>query len=247
MREPGKRMGHEEMKTEEPIKPDLRLQREPRPAPRSWAPPGKNCGLCGSQNCGEFLEQVTASQKRYSDCPFYHPNETVLTCPRGLEAEEALYDGRDVLGHRYDFVLAPLPGEISARKIVLPFRSDLVDKLAIHKGDLVVGRPMGAGCPVPHVLRVIEANPVTGLLTTWVVGPRYARDHPVKEVEAYHMVGFEGLAVQVEKQPEFGCRVTFLPGFCMMNLNHTGLVNMLLKQTEGCHVRIEDIRILAGI
>ena len=243
----GKRTGPEEIRAEQPIETEIHSEKEQRLAPESWAPPGRNCGLCGSQNCGEFLEQVTTAQKRYNDCPFYNKQETVRAPNRGLEVQEALYDGRDVLGHRYDFVLAPLPGEISARKIVLPFRSDLVDKLAIGKGDLVVGRPMGAGCPVPHVLRVIEASPITGLLTTWVVGPQYARDHPVKEVDAYHMVGFEGLAVQIEKQPEFGCRVTFLPGFCMMNLNHTGLVNMLLKQTEGYHVRIEDIRILAGI
>lgn len=239
----------EEAPAEQPSKPEVRLRMESRLAPESWVPPGKNCGLCGSRNCGEFLVQVTTAQKSYGDCPFYHRAGAAPTSSRGFETQEALYDGFDVLGHRYDFVLAPLPGEISARKIVLPFRSDLVERLAIGKGDLVMGRPMGAGCPVPHVLRVIEASPVTGLLTTWVVGPQYAREHmaSLKEVEAYHMVGFEGLAVQIEKQPEFGCRVTFLPGFCMMNLNHTGLVNMIMEQTEGCHLRIEDIRILAGI
>ncbi|HYH05089.1 MAG TPA: Fe-S cluster protein, partial [Bacillota bacterium] len=149
-------------------------------------------------------------------------------------------------GNPYDFVLTPLPGEISARKIVLPFRSDLVEKLELKKGDLVMGRPMGAGCPIPHILKIIEAEYNTGLLYTWVVGPKFSREQEVKDLTAYHMVGFEGVASEIRKEPGFGRRVTFLPGFCMMNLNHTGLVNMILTKSFGLHVRIEDIRILAG-
>jgi hypothetical protein len=30
----------------------------------------------------------------------------------------------------------------------------------------------------------------------------------------------------------------------MMDLSHTGVVNMVLKRSEGIHVRLEDIRIL---
>jgi uncharacterized Fe-S cluster-containing protein len=105
---------------------------------------------------------------------------------------------------------------------------------------------MGAGCPIPHVLQVIRAEQVTGLLYTWVVGPRYSREQEVKDVVAYHMIGFEGLAGSIKKEPAFGCRATFLPGFCMMSLNHTGLVNMLLQKSYGLHMRIEDIHMLAG-
>ncbi|MBM7868147.1 Fe-S cluster protein [Heliobacterium gestii] len=211
---------------------------------RSWLPPGKNCGLCGEVSCRSFLRSVQAQEKFYEDCPFY--KETQGGC--GVDWElEATHPERDVLGHGYDFVLQPLPGEISARKIVLPFRGDLVEKLEIREGDLVVGRPMGAGCPIPHVLRVIEADPITGLLTTWVVGPKFARDgqQEVKNVSAYHMVGFEGIATAIRKEPTLGCRMTFLPGFCMMSLNHTGLVNMVLQKSEGPHIRIENILILA--
>lgn len=210
---------------------------------RSWLPPGKNCGLCGENSCKSFLRLINSSQKSYSDCPYYADRQVAGETDA---VSEAVYPGRDVLGHPYDFVLAPLPGEISARKIVLPFRGDMVDKLDIQKGDYVLGRPMGAGCPIPHVLQVIRAEPVTGLLYTWVVGPRYSRDRKVKDVTAYHMIGFEGIATEIRKQPELGCRVTFLPGFCMMALNHTGLVNMALAKTTGLHLRIEDIRILAG-
>ncbi|MGI5875553.1 MAG: (Fe-S)-binding protein [Dethiobacteria bacterium] len=208
-----------------------------------WQPPGKNCGLCGEINCESFLYAVGNFTKSYEECPFYHKHHSR---PQNTAETAAIYPEKDVLGHSYDFVLEPLPGEVSARKIVLPFRADMVEKMKIKEGDYVLGRPMGAGCPIPHVLQVIRAELVTGLLYTWVVGPRYSREHEVKDVVAYHMIGFEGLAAKIKKEPSFGCRVTFLPGFCMMSLNHTGLVNMLLQKSEGLHLRIEDIHLLAG-
>ncbi|MGI6492882.1 MAG: (Fe-S)-binding protein [Pelotomaculum sp.] len=213
------------------------------PPIQNWLPPGKNCGLCGESSCKNFLRLVSAGQKNNYDCPFYDERQV---CSQPEHPAEAIYTGKDILGHAYDFVLSSLPGEISARKIVLPFRPDLVEKLNIKKGDLVLGRPMGAGCPIPHVLRVIKAEPNTGLLYTWVVGPNYAREQEVIDVTAYHMIGFEGIASRVVKEPAIGCRVSFLPGFCMMDLNHTGLVNMVLQKSSGLHVRIEDIHILAG-
>ena len=105
---------------------------------------------------------------------------------------------------------------------------------------------MGQGCPVPHVLKVIEANPVTGVLTTWVVGPKYTRDREAtyKDVQAYHVIAFEGIAKTVRKAPEIGRRQLFLPGYCMMNLAHTAVVNMILEKQEGTFVRVEDIRII---
>lgn len=212
------------------------------PSSQHWIPPGKNCGLCGEENCRSFLKMVNAQRKLYHDCPYYQEEKRQSN---EVHLQESEYSSQDILGNDYDFILVPLPGEISARKIVLPFRGDLVEKLAIKTGDFVLGRPMGAGCPIPHVLKVIKAEPLTGLLYTWVVGPKYSREGEVKDVSAYHMVGFEGLAAQIRRPPSFGERVTFLPGFCMMNLNHTGIVNMLLNKSAGLHIRIEDIRILA--
>lgn len=216
------------------------------PPLQSWLPPGKNCGLCGESSCKNFLRMVNIEQKSYEDCPFYCDMQQNRQS-ESEHIEEAVYTGTDILGHPYDFVLGPLPGEVSARKIVLPFRSDLVEKMNIQKGDLVLGRPMGAGCPIPHVLKVIKAEKDTGLLYTWVVGPRYSRGQEVKDVTAYHMIGFEGIAGRITREPAFGCRVTFLPGFCMMSVNHTGLVNMVLQKSSGIHVRLEDIHLLAGI
>ncbi len=205
-----------------------------------WRPPGKNCGLCGAKTCNEFSTMVDEGQKVILDCPFCQESAGIS----GFEPT-AKYTATDILGFEYDFIISPLPGEISARKIVLPFRSDLVEKWNIRAGDIVVGRPMGQGCPVQHVLKVIKANPVTGVIDTWVVGPKFSREGNYKDVEAYHVIAFEGMARTVKREPMFGMRQTFLPGFCMMSLGHTGVINMVLVKKEGVHIRVEDIRILA--
>ncbi|SCL74726.1 putative Fe-S cluster [Methanoculleus chikugoensis] len=204
----------------------------------AWQPPGRDCGACGAPTCEAFLERVRRGEKELGDCVFYHAGNAA---PRF--DGEVLRSGRDILGGEYDFVLDPLPGEVSARKIILPFRPDLVEKWGIAAGDIVVGRPAGAGCPVQHVLSVLHASPVSGLLTCLVVGPEVSRGGEFKDVEAYHIVGFEGIARTVRREPVFGMRQRFLPGYCMMNLTHTGVVNMILAQSPGLHVRVEDIRL----
>ncbi|HNV38764.1 MAG TPA: (Fe-S)-binding protein [Methanoculleus sp.] len=204
----------------------------------AWQPPGKDCGACGAPTCEAFIALVREGEKDLPDCIFYSTD----LAPSRFESETR-HTGRDILGTEYDFILEPLPGEVSARKIILPFRPDLVEKWGIVPGDIVVGRPAGAGCPVQHVLSVIRANPVTGLLTCLVVGPRASRGGGFKEIEAYHIVGFEGISRTVRREPTFGMRQRFLPGSCMMNLAHTGVVNMVLAQSSGLHVRVENIRL----
>jgi len=202
-------------------------------------PPGKDCGACGAPTCEAFLVRVRRGEKELADCIFYRAG----AAPSRFEGE-AHHTGRDILGTEYDFILDPLPGEVSARKIILPFRPDLVEKWGIAAGDIVVGRPAGAGCPVPHVLSVLQARQISGLLTGLILGPQASRDGGFKDVEAYHIIGFEGIARPVRREPVFSMRQRFLPGYCMMNLTHTGVVNMILAQSSGLHVRVEDIRLL---
>ena len=203
-----------------------------------WTPPGKDCGACGCASCSEFSSKLSVGAMDIGRCPFYHPAETDIPIIRSV------YTGTDVVGSPYDFVIEPLPGEPSARKVVLPFRGDLVERMDIQKGDIVTGRPAGAGCPVQHVIRVLEADPVTGVITGHVVGPMFARGREVKDVREYHMLGFEGMAVTVSKEPKWGCRQSFLPGFCMMGRAHTGLVNVLIDKPWGLQVRVEGIVIM---
>ncbi len=82
------------------------------------------------------------------------------------------------------------------------------------------------------------------MITGHVVGPAYSRGVDVKDIREYHMLGFEGEAVPISTEPRFGVRHSFLPGFCMMDRSHTGLVNMVLKKPWGIQVRVEDVVIL---
>lgn len=204
---------------------------------RAWTPPGKDCGSCGLPTCRAFVNAVKKGTRLASDCPFYR--EETCTCQ-----EPARYSGTDVTGATYDFVIRAFAGEPSARKFIVPFRADLVEKWDIRPGALVTGRPAGPGCPVAHALRVLAANPVTGVLECHTVGPLAARKENAFDVQAYHVHAFEGIAETLHRPPVFGLRQRFLPGYCMMDLSHTGVVNMVLKKKSGLHVRVEDIRIL---
>lgn len=216
----------------------------------SWNPPGKNCGACGSQTCSDFVSRLEARSAEVDLCPFYSTENILHTekiAGRGsieLEVRNATYSGVDVAGKEYDFVLLPFPGEPSARKFIVPFRADLVEKWDIKKGDLVTGRPAGPGCPLYHALRVLSANPITGVLECHTVGPMAARKEDVHDVQAYHVHAFEGIVSVIKKPPVLGTRQYFLPGNCMIDLAHTALVNMVFQKPSGTHVRLEDIRIL---
>lgn len=216
----------------------------------NWNPPGKNCGACGSQTCSDFVSRLETGSTEIDLCPFYsienilRPEKITDRESLAIQARNITYSGVDVVGKEYDFVLLPFPGEPSARKYIVPFRADLVEKWDIKKGDLVTGRPAGPGCPVYHALRVLSANQVTGVIECHTVGPMTARAEEVHDVQAYHVHAFEGIASTVRKPPVFGTRQYFLPGNCMIGLAHTALVNMSFQKPSGLHVRLEDIRIL---
>ena len=193
----------------------------------------RNCGLCGNQSCEEFRNSLKKGIKHETDCPFHTKDRNITI----------IEDNTDTHGNKYDFILKAIGNEISARKIVRPFRVDLIEKLDIKEGDIVVGRPMGAGCPVTHVLKVYEVDHLAGLLYTWVVGPTYSRGKEVKDISAYAMIGFEGIADNIIKHPKVGLGAGFMPNFCMLRLTHYGLVNKVLNTSEGLVVRIEDIHI----
>lgn len=199
--------------------------------------PMKNCGMCGDISCSMFQQSVQSGIKKYTDCPFVHNGDL-----NNMDMS-ANFSETDLHGNVYDFLLTPANNEISARKIIRPFRADLIDKLAIVKGDYIMGRPMGAGCPVTHVLKVYNVDELSGVLYTWAVGPAFSRNGEVKDIRAYAMTGFEGIAKNIKVYPQIGKTAGFMPSFCMLRLTHYGLVNELLNTSEGLLIRIEDIHI----
>ncbi|WP_319579648.1 (Fe-S)-binding protein [uncultured Methanospirillum sp.] len=202
-----------------------------------WHPPGRDCGACGYSTCDDFSRALSTGDRSKEDCPY-------SVAPSEHTARTVSYSGVDVAGKEYDFVIKAFPGEPSARKFVVPFRADLVEKWDIKAGDLITGRPAGPGCPLYHALRVLSANPVTGVLECHTVGPLAARSEEAHDVQAYHVHAFEGIAEPIKRPPILGIRQYFLPGYCMIDLAHTALVNMVLQKKDGIHVRVEDIRIL---
>lgn len=198
----------------------------------------RNCGLCGEKSCEEFQDAVNRKEKPFDKCPFYAEHEK-----ENQHEKEMICDSVDTHGHVFDFLLGAVNGEISARKIIKPFRSDLIEKFNITKGSIVMGRPVGAGCPVTHVMKVYDVDELSGILYTWVVGPGYSRNNDVIDIRSYSMTGFEGIAKNIVEEPKVGKKAGFMPGFCMLRLTHYGLVNMVMETKEGLLVRIEDIHI----
>lgn len=195
----------------------------------------KNCGICGFESCEIFAEEAEKDEGLLKRCIYLKEDHEL----KGIPCVE--YATEDIIGNAYDFILLPFLNEKSCREMILPFNPMLLGELNIKKGDIVVGRPMGQGCPVQHVMEVIDADDRFAVITVWVVGPQYSRDKEFKEIGPYNVIGFEGLAKVVKREPIFGHRQRFLPGYCMMNLGHTGLVNFINKTKDGVHVRLEDI------
>ena len=202
----------------------------------TWNPPGKNCGLCGEEDCRSFLLRVNdGGGKEYADCPYYSPKigEKVKYSDHPLLAE---YGRTDILQHPYDFVLSPLPGE--ARRARSFYRSGRIwESLKIQTGDYVLGRPMELS---PSLYFVVIADLHRCL--------NYLGGTKTCEREEERCKGLSYVGVQEWPAPEMPSLAaeSLLPGFCMMSLNHTGLVNMILEKEDGIHLRLEDIRILAG-
>lgn len=204
----------------------------------AWEPPGKNCGACGAAACSDFLAMARQGKKDLRDCPYYPARPRAGTVPAPVSPS-----GRDILGFDYDFVIRPMPNEPSARRYVLPFRPDLAERWGIKPGDILRGRPVDPSCPIQHVLRVISADTVTGIIACHTVGPVAARRSPlVYDIRAYHEVGFEGLAETVRHEPVVGYRQRFLPVNCMRQMVHSGVVQMVLNKSWGTHVRVEDLQ-----
>ncbi|PKL59960.1 MAG: Fe-S cluster protein, partial [Methanomicrobiales archaeon HGW-Methanomicrobiales-4] len=93
----------------------------------TWTPPGRNCGACGLESCDKFIDEVRKGTHTELDCPYYI-TDTSHSSPEFVSPS---YPDKDILGNPIEFVLEPLPGEISARKLLLPFRPDLVEKWEI--------------------------------------------------------------------------------------------------------------------
>jgi uncharacterized Fe-S cluster-containing protein len=196
--------------------------------------PGFNCGACGFPTCKSFSVALAEKKAAVDNCSvlkqerFLGRRESLLKLiPQTSCSEKPEIKGLiDKAGA--DFLLHPLPGELSCRETLVCFAS------APLKTDMLIRyRPLG--CPITHFARIIEIN--NGLPDVWVVGPCKLLNRREKAVDVgiCMVLSFQG---NIEGTlPQVGQTVKFLPAHCMMGKVHSGIV----VQLEGNKTRIDCI------
>ncbi|MDH5757780.1 MAG: Fe-S cluster protein [Nitrospinota bacterium] len=198
--------------------------------------PGKDCGLCGRKTCFEFAQTLRDSPEQIERCVFIAHSDTPQV---SATINEITY--RDILDREYDFVLEKMPTDLGPRETILLFNPANLERLGVKKGDVLVGRPAAAGCPVSHCgIVVSEPDFFNGMVEWQVIGPMAARERGV-DIGMYTPIAYEGLALFPRQKLQFGMRYFFLPRYCMLQVRHSGLVNMLAQRQEGLFVRMEGI------
>lgn len=206
--------------------------------------PGKDCGQCGFRTCREFAAHLIAQPLDIRRCVHLDSDTTrrfrIPPVTRELRPQDITW--HDLLGREYDVVLEPFPEDPGPREVILPFNPMNVERLGIRKDDILFGRPAQAACPVTHVGRVMEEPDRLNALITWcVVGPLAARDAEAVEIGNYTPIAYLGLVRHSRVELQVGRRYHFLPGLCMLQSRHSGVITELAKRPEATRVRFEGI------
>lgn len=199
--------------------------------------PSFNCGICGYAQCEEFSQALLKNETQLEKCRFllqevFNENrkelEEILKEEKVIPEEEKYVGVLD--GYEADFVLHPLPGEKSCREVLYPFT-----RKVLKAEDVVRYRPLA--CPITHFARILSED--NGLITVHMIGPCHRLDPKANfefiDIGICMVGGFEGIIEG--KLPSIGETVRFLPGHCMMQKVHSGV----LVQLEGRKAIIEGI------
>lgn len=216
--------------------------------------PGLDCGACGYKTChdfAEFVEQekediklcihITESKKFDSDT-----KKDCFICEREGIGMGAKLGWKDNLKREFDFILDCLPNEPGPKETILPYNPTLVKELAVKKGDVMIGRPMGmsCGCPVTHCGIVSSVDVRNGVINWNVTGPLRPRSEGFVDIGYYVSQAYEGIIKESNVEIKLGMRYWFLPRRCMLQWRHSGLVNAVTKLNDGSYkVRIEGLLI----
>jgi hypothetical protein len=199
--------------------------------------PGFNCGICGYARCEEFAHSLLRNKTELGKCRFLFQEifndsrnelEEILRQENIIPVEKKPVGLLD--GYEADFILNPLPGERSCREVLYPFT-----RKELKKDDIIKYRPLG--CPIIHFAKILDED--NGLITVHMIGPCNRID-PEKEfkymdIGVCMVGGFEGVVSGT--LPTVGETVRFLPGHCMMQKVHSGVVVQLV----GKRIIIEGI------
>jgi hypothetical protein len=203
--------------------------------------PGFNCGICGYARCDEFGHSLLKRGTELSKCRFLYQeifNENRMELEEILREENILPIEKNPVGlldgYEADFILNPLPGESSCREVLYPFT-----RKELKKGDVIKYRPLG--CPIIHFAKILDED--NGLITVQIIGPCHRIDAEVEfdfiEIGLCMVGGFEGIVNG--KLPDVGETIRFLPGHCMMQKVHSGVVVQLVGKRaiiEGIDLKV---------
>lgn len=203
--------------------------------------PGFNCGICGYARCDEFGHSLLKRGTELNKCRFLFQeifNENRMELEEILREENILPIEKKPVGlldgYEADFVLNPLPGESSCREVLYPFT-----RKELKKGDVIKYRPLG--CPIIHFAKILDED--NGLITVKIIGPCHRVDAEVEfdfiEIGLCMVGGFEGIVNG--KLPDVGETIRFLPGHCMMQKVHSGVVVQLVGKRaiiEGIDLKV---------
>jgi uncharacterized Fe-S cluster-containing protein len=215
--------------------------------------PGLDCGLCGYPTCKQLLVQLAVHPEWIDRCVNRSNSKTAVekrpstVQPFSILTEVEPSTFLDSYGREVDFYVDPIEGEPGAREDIVPSGGVVVTReLDLHEGEILTGRPLGVscGCPVLHFGRVMVVDNKTGVITWCIVGPMIARKEGSKDLGPYGAQAYEGI-VKFERSKvsplKLGIRYDFLPGVCMMQWRHSGLLNAAKRIDGGWWVRLEGI------
>lgn len=203
--------------------------------------PGFNCGICGYARCDEFGHALLKKGTELGKCRFLYQE---LFNDNRKELEDILTEENIIIpetkpvglldGYEADFILEPLPGEKSCREVLYPFT-----RKELKKDDIIRYRPLG--CPIIHFAKILDED--NGLITVHMVGPCHRIDSEVEfdfmDIGVCMVGGFEGIING--KLPRVGQTIRFLPGHCMMQKVHSGVVVQLVGKRaiiEGIDLKV---------
>lgn len=199
--------------------------------------PGLNCGACGFRNCDGLLAAAMADPDKLESC--IHRRQPGVASIKN--ADMPAHNWKDAMGREFDFILDSFDADEGPRETIHPFNGQMIEKLKLKKGNIIIGRPMAAGCPVTHCGKIMDLDEKSGLIEWCVVGPLAVRGAPLLDIGSYGPVAFDGLIKETKIEPKIGMRYYWLPRSCMLQWRHCGLVTALQKTKDGYRTRIEGV------
>ncbi len=148
--------------------------------------PGLNCGSCGFKTCLQFYEVILKDQAEIKRC-VYMNKMPLPEASADNDSENAPFINKwvDSLGREFDFILEPFKEkEGGILEFIHPFNTNIIADLKLKKGDIIIGRPLAAGCPVTHCGKIMDID-LSGIIKWSVIGPLTVRNKPFLDIGNY--------------------------------------------------------------